>query len=173
MARYRHYDRTLEGKGHRRCILRTSIPARRVVMLTFISVIGSSAIIANQIVFRLKWKKRSWMVAVRPTDRPGTGRILLIDFIPLPRHSAAFPLRETWKKRSLDVSLMALSAYVGESTIIPVCSVGRVIGFWKPEELGRECSCKVLRVVGGLAPVLEKDASSSKRFLPAIARDLF
>ncbi|GJV78658.1 hypothetical protein Tco_1514528 [Tanacetum coccineum] len=49
-----------------------------------------------------------------------------------------------------------------------------VIGFWKPEELGRECSCKVLEGVGSLAPVLlEEDASSSKRFLPAIARDSF
>ncbi|GKG02239.1 hypothetical protein Tco_0306944, partial [Tanacetum coccineum] len=27
-------------------------------------------------------------------------------------------------------------------TILPVCSVGRVIGFWKPEELWRECSRK-------------------------------
>ncbi|GJU04757.1 hypothetical protein Tco_1121187 [Tanacetum coccineum] len=58
------------------------------------------------------------------------------------------------------------------STILPVCSVGRVIGFWKPEELGRECSRKVLRGVGGLVLVLlEEDASSSKRFLPAMARD--
>ncbi|GKF97054.1 hypothetical protein Tco_0292875, partial [Tanacetum coccineum] len=47
--------------------------------------------------------------------------------------------------------------------ILFVCSVGKVIGFWKLEELGRECSCKVLGGVGSLAPVLlEKDASSSK-----------
>ncbi|GJR45454.1 hypothetical protein Tco_1313557 [Tanacetum coccineum] len=52
------------------------------------------------------------------------------------------------------------------STILPVCSVGRVIGFWKPKELGRECSRKVLRGVGGLVLVLlEEDASSSKRLL--------
>ncbi|GKC92068.1 hypothetical protein Tco_1157510 [Tanacetum coccineum] len=58
------------------------------------------------------------------------------------------------------------------STILPVCLVGRVIGFWKPKELGRECSCKVLRGVGGLVLVLlEEDASLSKRFLPAMARD--
>ncbi|GJS23145.1 hypothetical protein Tco_0451777 [Tanacetum coccineum] len=43
-------------------------------------------------------------------------------------HAAAFPLREKWKKRILDMSL--------ESRILPVCSVGRVIGFWKPEGLG-------------------------------------
>ncbi|GKB71948.1 hypothetical protein Tco_0933360 [Tanacetum coccineum] len=40
------------------------------------------------------------------------------------------------------------------------------------EELGRECSCEVLGGVGSMAPVLlEEDASSSKRFLLAIARD--
>ncbi|GJV40813.1 hypothetical protein Tco_1419253 [Tanacetum coccineum] len=61
-----------------------------------------------------------------------------------------------------------------ESTILPVRLVGRMIGFWKPKELGYECSRKVLRGVGGLVPVLlEEDASSSKRFLPAMARDLF
>ncbi|GJY01455.1 hypothetical protein Tco_0359607 [Tanacetum coccineum] len=49
-------------------------------------------------------------------------------------------------------------------TILPVCSVGRVIGFWKPEELGWECSRKVLKGVGGLVLVfLEEDASSSNR----------
>ncbi|GJR04830.1 hypothetical protein Tco_0527814 [Tanacetum coccineum] len=102
----------------------------------------------------------------RPIDHLGTGRILLFYSIPLLRswkriqtllmgssspclnrrikspgtrgilsnHSAAFPLREKWKKHSLDV----------------------------------------LGGVGGLALVLlEEDASSSKRFLPAIARDSF
>ncbi|GKD02367.1 hypothetical protein Tco_1177341 [Tanacetum coccineum] len=61
-----------------------------------------------------------------------------------------------------------------ESTILPVLSVGRMIGFWKLEELGYECSHKVLRGVSGLVPVLlEEDASLSKRFLPAMARDSF
>ncbi|GKF99020.1 hypothetical protein Tco_0297803, partial [Tanacetum coccineum] len=47
-----------------------------------------------------------------------------------------------------------------------------MIGFYKSEELGQECLCKVLGGIGSLAPVLlEEDASSSKRFLPAIARD--
>ncbi|GKA50551.1 hypothetical protein Tco_0743624 [Tanacetum coccineum] len=42
------------------------------------------------------------------------------------------------------------------------------------EELGRECSCKVLRRFEDLVLVsLEEDASSSKTFLPAIARDSF
>ncbi|GJW89955.1 hypothetical protein Tco_0167508 [Tanacetum coccineum] len=60
-------------------------------------------------------------------------------------HFVTFPLREKWKKRSLDVSLVAPLAYV-----------------------------MVLGGVGGLAPVLlEEDASASKRFLKAIAKDLF
>ncbi|GJS78378.1 ribonuclease H-like domain-containing protein [Tanacetum coccineum] len=42
------------------------------------------------------------------------------------------------------------------------------------EGRGYECSRKVLRGVGSLVPVLlEEDASSSKRFLPAMARDSF
>ncbi|GJU91148.1 hypothetical protein Tco_1303571 [Tanacetum coccineum] len=51
---------------------------------------------------------------------------------------------------------------------------GTVIGIWKPEDVGRECSCKVLGGVGSLGRVfLDDDASSSKRFLPAMARDSF
>ncbi|GJT16328.1 hypothetical protein Tco_0875034 [Tanacetum coccineum] len=61
-----------------------------------------------------------------------------------------------------------------ESMILSVYSVETVIGFWKPEDVGRECSGKVLGGVGSLGPVLlDKDASSSKRFLLAIARDSF
>ncbi|GJW22941.1 retrotransposon protein, putative, ty1-copia subclass [Tanacetum coccineum] len=68
----------------------------------------------------------------------------------------------------------SVSLISSELTILPVCSVGRMIGFWKPKELGYECSCKVLRGVGGLVSVLlEEDASSSKRFFPAMARDSF
>ncbi|GJT25794.1 hypothetical protein Tco_0895731 [Tanacetum coccineum] len=51
-----------------------------------------------------------------------------------------------------------------ESTILLVFSVKMVIGFWKPEDVGREFSCKVLGEVGGLGPVLlDEDALSSKR----------
>nr|GEV98497.1 hypothetical protein [Tanacetum cinerariifolium] len=61
-----------------------------------------------------------------------------------------------------------------ESTILHVCSVGRMIRVWKPKELGYECSRKVLRGVDGFVSVLlEEDASSSKRFLPTMARDSF
>ncbi|GJY02728.1 hypothetical protein Tco_0360880 [Tanacetum coccineum] len=119
---------------------------------------------SERVALLLKWKKHSWVLTCRPTDRLGIGHILQFDSTPLLRegilssHSATFPLREKWKKRSLDMSL--------ESTILPVCSVGGVIGFWKLEGLGLECSCRVLGGVGGLAPVLlEEDASASKRFL--------
>nr|GEU87588.1 hypothetical protein [Tanacetum cinerariifolium] len=61
-----------------------------------------------------------------------------------------------------------------ETTILPVRSVRRMIGFWTPEELRHECSRKVLRGVGDLvSALLEEHASSSKRFLPAMARDSF
>ncbi|GKE96305.1 hypothetical protein Tco_1581160, partial [Tanacetum coccineum] len=61
-----------------------------------------------------------------------------------------------------------------ESTILLVCSVGKEIGFWKTNGLGWECSRRVLGGVSGFALVLLKeDASASKRFLPAIARDSF
>nr|GEV25335.1 hypothetical protein [Tanacetum cinerariifolium] len=40
-----------------------------------------------------------------------------------------------------------------ELMILPVCSVRRMIGFWKPKELGYECSRNVLRGVGGLVSV--------------------
>ncbi|GKE27402.1 hypothetical protein Tco_1442786 [Tanacetum coccineum] len=61
-----------------------------------------------------------------------------------------------------------------ESTILPVCSFGMVIGFWKPEDVWRECSCKVLGGVDGLGLVLlDEEASSSKKFLPEIAMDSF
>ncbi|GJX45685.1 hypothetical protein Tco_0262361 [Tanacetum coccineum] len=84
----------------------------------------------------------------------------------LSSHSAAFPFREKWKNLNLDTSR--------ESTILPVCSVRTVIGLWKLEDVGRECSCKVLGGVSGLGPVLlDEDASSLKRFLSAIARDSF
>ncbi|GJR88107.1 hypothetical protein Tco_0212118 [Tanacetum coccineum] len=83
------------------------------------------------------------------TDRLGIGRIILFDSTPLRRMSR-------------------------ESTILPVHLVGRMIGLWKPKELGRECSRKVLRGVCGLVLVLlEEDASSSKMFLSAMARDSF
>ncbi|GKF37022.1 hypothetical protein Tco_0113780, partial [Tanacetum coccineum] len=61
-----------------------------------------------------------------------------------------------------------------ESTILPVYLGGTVIGFWKPEDVGCECSCKVLGGFGGLGPVLlDEDASSSKKFPSAMARDSF
>ncbi|GKA33886.1 hypothetical protein Tco_0720315 [Tanacetum coccineum] len=88
-----------------------------------------------QVALLLKWKKCSWVVTCHPTDHLGIGHILQFDSTILLRHSAAFSLREKWKNLNLDMSR--------ESTILPVCSVGKVIGFRKPEELGLECSCKL------------------------------
>ncbi|GJY73042.1 hypothetical protein Tco_0477473 [Tanacetum coccineum] len=51
----------------------------RVVLFTFISLMGSSIVIANQVALLLKWKKRSWMVMVCPTDRLGIIHILQFD----------------------------------------------------------------------------------------------
>ncbi|GJX18658.1 hypothetical protein Tco_0221335 [Tanacetum coccineum] len=123
--------RTSEGKDHRRCLPRTSIPAR----------LGCYAHI-----HRPRGILRSIRKLGRPTDRLGIGRILQFDSTPLLRggilsnHFAAFLLREKWKKRSLDVSLVAPSACMmsRELTILSVCSAGRMIGFWKLEELGGE-----------------------------------
>ncbi|GKD66713.1 hypothetical protein Tco_1308821 [Tanacetum coccineum] len=53
----------------------------RVVLLIFISLMGSFAVIADQVALLLKCKKHSWMVMVRPRDRLGTGHILLFDSI--------------------------------------------------------------------------------------------
>ncbi|GKD54825.1 hypothetical protein Tco_1288212, partial [Tanacetum coccineum] len=102
MVGYRRSDRTLEGKDHRRCLPRTSIPAR----------LGYSACI-----HRPRGILRSIHKLGRPTDRLGIEHILQFDSTPLLR---------------------------------------------------------VLRGVDDLVPVLlEEDASSSKRFLSAIARDSF
>ncbi|GKD94917.1 hypothetical protein Tco_1374754 [Tanacetum coccineum] len=94
------------------------------------------------------------VVTCHPIDHLGIGHILQFE--------------STLLLRSLRAEMSR------ESTILLVCSVGMVIGFWKPEDVGRECSCKVLGRVDGLGSVLlDEDASSSKRFLPTIARESF
>ncbi|GJX90554.1 hypothetical protein Tco_0343880 [Tanacetum coccineum] len=61
-----------------------------------------------------------------------------------------------------------------ERSILEAIFVFRDEGLVGSEELGRESSRKVLRGVVGLVLVLlEEDASSSKRFLPAMANDSF
>ncbi|GJZ45913.1 hypothetical protein Tco_0593509 [Tanacetum coccineum] len=155
MVGYRCSDRTSEGKDHHRCLPRTSISAQP----------GCSARIhqprrilrsSHKLVALLpKGKKRSWMATGHPTYHLGIGRIILFD-------------------STLFFGERAEAEMTHASMILLVCLVGMVIGFWKPEELGRECSRKVLRGVGGSVLVLlEEDASSSKRFLPAMARDSF
>ncbi|GJV75091.1 hypothetical protein Tco_1506675 [Tanacetum coccineum] len=160
---YRRSDGILEGKDHCRCLLRISIPAR----------MGCSAHIHRpHRILRSNRKLGCIASEMEETFMEGDGSSHRSSC-----HSAAFPVREKWKNLNLDVFLVAPSARIRmsrESMILLVCSVGKVTGFWKPKELGRECSCKVLGGMGGLAlMLLEEDASSSKRFLPAIARDCF
>nr|GEW86931.1 hypothetical protein [Tanacetum cinerariifolium] len=97
------------------------------------------------------------------------------ELIELPTVNLRYALLMGLSSPCLNQRIKSLRAEMShESTILHICSVGKVIGFLKSEELRRECSCNVLGGVGSLAPVLlEDDASSSKRFLPAIARDLF
>ncbi|GJY51336.1 polyadenylate-binding protein 2-like protein [Tanacetum coccineum] len=58
--------------------------------------------------------------------------------------------------------------------IFHVCSTRRTIRFWKPAELGEECSCRLLRGDVGFGPELAEDeASLSNRFLLAIIKDSF
>ncbi|GJX55534.1 hypothetical protein Tco_0285431 [Tanacetum coccineum] len=143
MVGYRRSDRTSEGKDHHRCPVR---PGCSVCIHQPRGILRSSRKL-GRVALPPKWKRRSWVVTGRPIDRLGIGHTLQFDSTPLLRGRYSvkpfyrFPLREKWKKRSLDVILVL-------------------------------CSCWVLGGIGGLAPVLlEEDASASKRFLPAIAKD--
>nr|GEV90939.1 hypothetical protein [Tanacetum cinerariifolium] len=69
-----------------------------------------------QVALPPKWKKRSWVLTGYLTDSLGIGCILQFRFTP--------PLR-----------IMSR-----ESMILLVHSAGRMIGFWKPEELGRQAA---------------------------------
>nr|GEU84553.1 hypothetical protein [Tanacetum cinerariifolium] len=60
-----------------------------------------------------------------------------------------------------------------ESTILYVCLTRKVIGFLKSGELGKECSCRAFKGVNGLVLLSLGEDASSKRFLLALARDLF
>ncbi|GJW79316.1 hypothetical protein Tco_0140998 [Tanacetum coccineum] len=103
--------------------------------------------------------EETFMGSDRSIDRLGIGHILQFDpsSLALLMGSSSPCLNQRIKSLRDEMSR--------ESTILPVCSVGRVIRFWKLEGLGWECSCRVLGGVGGLAPVLlEEDDSTSKRF---------
>ncbi|GJS39556.1 hypothetical protein Tco_0564599 [Tanacetum coccineum] len=156
------------GKGGSRLL----IPGNLVVM----AKVGAS----SSRILLLLIDERIWEYYSRNPLRP-FGAILslfLLFVVPPWRGCIAFEMEETFmegdgsSQRShlgtgrilLFYSILLLYRMSRESTIFPICSVGKVIGFWKPEELGRECWCKVLGGVGGLALVLlEEDASSSKR----------
>ncbi|GJX72042.1 hypothetical protein Tco_0309213 [Tanacetum coccineum] len=156
---------TSEGKYHRRCLPWTSITAR----------LGCSACIhrphgilysnrkLGRVALPLKWKKHSWMVIGRPTDRLGIGRILQFGSTPPLRFwkriqallmDSSVPylnhriislrdegeVKETQSRcipyRSVSLYVINDTRILCEAMIIHVCSARRMIGFWKPEELG-------------------------------------
>ncbi|GJY21915.1 hypothetical protein Tco_0394481 [Tanacetum coccineum] len=172
---YCHFDRTLEGKDHRRCLLQISKPAwpgwsacihqPRGILCSSLRL-GRTASEMEEMLMGVDMSSHmsSWYwtyssIRFQPLFFGERAKVELSELVEFPlswdmswkriqallmggillNHSTAFPLRERWKKCSLDVSLVVPSAWVG-----------------------------------GLAPVLlEVIASSSKRFLPAIARDSF
>ncbi|GJT74994.1 hypothetical protein Tco_1041719 [Tanacetum coccineum] len=146
MVRCRRSDRTSEGKGHHRCLPRIGIPVR-----------------PGQVV-----------CIHRPREILRSSRRLVSEMEKMFMGGGMSSHRSSWYWTYSSIRIHPSSSMSRESTILPVCSVGTVIGFWKPEDVGRECSCKVLGGVDGLGPVLlDEEASSSKRFLLAIARDSF
>nr|GEW91555.1 hypothetical protein [Tanacetum cinerariifolium] len=58
--KYRRFDKTSEGKDHRRCLPRQAYLLSQVALLS-------------------KWKKRLWVVTYRLIDRLGIGHILQFD----------------------------------------------------------------------------------------------
>nr|GEY17086.1 hypothetical protein [Tanacetum cinerariifolium] len=81
-----------------------------------------------------------------------------------------FPLPEDFSTAS-EERFPLLSPISHESTMFLVCSAGRTIGFWKPAELGEECSHRLLEEDYSLGSKLAGDeASSSKRYLSGSSR---
>ncbi|GJU15756.1 zf-CCHC domain-containing protein [Tanacetum coccineum] len=118
----------------------------RVLTPDLVGLVGSSAVVINKVALRPQWKKCSWMVTGRPTDRLGIGRILLFDSV------------------SLKIWFLETDTSAFDGSSVPCLNLVDHIS-------GRD---EVLRGVGGLVSVLlEEDASSSKRFLSAMAKDSF
>ncbi|GJT72290.1 hypothetical protein Tco_1031576 [Tanacetum coccineum] len=89
-----------------------------VIQLTFIGLMGSSAVLANKVALLPRWKKRSWrgaeaelgeLVEIPVVELRYVVALLIVGGI-LSSHSAIFPVREKWKNLNLDVSLVAPSA---------------------------------------------------------------
>nr|GEV31406.1 hypothetical protein [Tanacetum cinerariifolium] len=140
-----------EREGSSRYLLRVSISAQLGCLFEFFGLVGSSIVVTNKVALRSRWKKHSWVVTGHPTYRLGD----LFD-------------------QQLEMDLSAFDGFINplfkSEDHISKGRVRMMIAFWKTEELGYECSRKVLRLV---LVLLEEDASSSKRFLLAMARDRF
>ncbi|GKB05098.1 hypothetical protein Tco_0833293 [Tanacetum coccineum] len=110
------------------------------------------------------------MVMGRPTDRLGIGRTLLFNSTLLRRYVI---MKDLHQKPFLYSMMVDLFDQVLETDL------GAFDGFIDPlfeskDHVSTGRGCRVLRGVEDLVPVsLEEDASSSKTFLPAIARDSF
>ncbi|GJX31768.1 hypothetical protein Tco_0241623 [Tanacetum coccineum] len=121
----------------------------------------------------LSWLKRSWkriQVSLMGSLLPWWNRMILSLMVEVCTGGKNL-------SRNLDTSCSHVVIQEGisrESKIFPVCSPGKTIGFWKPAELGEEYSLRLL--IGGITMVSElmtNEVSSSKRFLPAMAKDSF
>ncbi|GJV72007.1 hypothetical protein Tco_1492002 [Tanacetum coccineum] len=147
-----------------------------VVLLTFIDLMGSSAIITNQVALLLRWKRCSWRVIVRPKDRLGTG----LFFYSIPSfffsERAEAELSELIKLPAVNPTYVVVKD-LNQKPFIGILSSHSAAFLvrekWKNLNLDvsfvAPSAC-----VGSLVPVLlEEDASSSKRFLPVIVRDSF
>ncbi|GJY73871.1 hypothetical protein Tco_0478302 [Tanacetum coccineum] len=181
MAGHRHSDRTSKGKGRHRYLPQISIPAQlgcSVCILRPCEVLHSNR---RKVTLRPQWKKRSWMVMGRPTDRLGIGRILLFDSTPLLRfwkriqallmdssvpclNQRIISLRDEGEVKETQprcIPCRSISLYVIDDTYVSLHMTEWVPCFLI---LG---TCMFLELIGC------HDISSSKRFLLSMARDSF
>ncbi|GKA76944.1 hypothetical protein Tco_0783405 [Tanacetum coccineum] len=150
MVGYRRFDRTLEGKDHHRCLLRISKPAR-LGWSTYIhqprGILRSSHRLG-----RIAYEMEETLMG---GDMSSHGSSWYWTYSSIRFHPLFFGERA--------------KAELSELVEFPMVVLGYVI---VKDLYQKPFLDDVLGGVGGLAPVLlEVDASSSKRFLLAIARD--
>ncbi|GJU57532.1 hypothetical protein Tco_1235298 [Tanacetum coccineum] len=132
---YHHFDRILEGKDHRRCLLQISIPTRMgdLVHIHRPHGILRSNRISGFIAFEMEetfmegdgsshrssWYQTYSLILFDPSSsnpflypmmRHLFDQVLETDPCTLDSHSATFPVRGKWKNLNLDVFLIAPSA---------------------------------------------------------------